>query len=53
MPLPSQNVAPGAHWMEHEEPEILAELAVVALLGFLDPAQVRLQLGLASQNAVP
>ena len=33
--------------MEHEQAELLAELAVVALLRFLDPRQVRLQLLLA------
>ena len=49
-PSPSQNVAPGAHGWNMNSPSSLADLAVVALLGFLDPLQVRLQIRLAEER---
>ncbi len=36
--------------MEHEQPEILAQFAVVALLGFLDPLQVGLEVGVGRER---
>ena len=44
MPLPSQKAAPGAHWVKREQAELLADLAVVALLRFLDLMQVLLEI---------
>jgi hypothetical protein len=36
--------------MEHEQPEVLPELPVVALLRFFDPRGVRVQLRLAEES---
>ncbi len=42
--MSSQNVAPGRPGMEHEQPELAPQLAVVALLRFLDLREVGLQI---------
>jgi hypothetical protein len=36
--------------VEHEQPEVLAKLAMIALLRLFDPIEVRLQLGLARER---
>ena len=49
-PFSSQNVAPGAHGWNSEQPELAAEFPVVAFLRFFDLRQVRLQLFVAEER---